>query len=153
MRYGALLRVSKNASMVLLGTVIDTGAGSLQILGVRRVLHVVALSGKRRPEQLFRVGTPLQLARCVANALTHVQYLNQTQFAGQPLKTVIFPIFGTGRGEMSFKEVAPPLIVRAIDYLEYEESQIEWVYFVAYKQKALDALSKMLSTIPDLRTD
>jgi len=135
---------------VPIGTVIDSGSGSLTNIGVRRILHVVSLHGKRSPERLIDVGTPIQLARCTANALKYMEDLNRTMFANNPLRTVIFPIFGTGRGGIAFKDVAPALITRAIDFLEYEESLIETVYFVAYKQKALNALRKMLGSIPDL---
>ena len=41
-------------------------------------------------------------------------------------------------------------ISRAIDYLEYEPTQVESAYFVAYKQKALTALTDILRDLPDL---
>jgi O-acetyl-ADP-ribose deacetylase (regulator of RNase III) len=71
-------------------------------------------------------------------------------FEASPLKRIVLPVFGAGSGKASFADVAPTLIARAIDYLEYEATHIEKVYFLAYRQKSLETLENWLSTSPDL---
>jgi O-acetyl-ADP-ribose deacetylase (regulator of RNase III) len=144
------LQTRKLIVPVPLGTVIDTSAGSLENIGVRRILHAVSVSGIRDERSNPRAGTPVQLSRCVANTLAHVDQLNRAMFEASPLKRIVLPIFGAGSGKASFADVAPTLIARAIDYLEYEATQIEKVYFLAYRQKSLEALENWLSTSPDL---
>lgn len=131
---------------VPLTTVLDTSAGSLTDLGIQRIVHVVSV-GNKQGRRNSRVGTPIQLGRCVANALAHVDKLNR---AGHTLRRVVMPVFGTGRLKLKLEQAAPTLIARLVDYLEFEDTQIEAVYLTAFRQPALDTLTAMFDALPDL---
>jgi O-acetyl-ADP-ribose deacetylase (regulator of RNase III)/nucleotide-binding universal stress UspA family protein len=135
-------------------TVIATTAGALANNHVRHILHVVSVLTKDDiDDQEFEATTQIQLGRCVTNVLERVDMLNNALYRyGRPLKRIVFPVLGAGKGQGHFHEVAGVLVERAIEYLEYgsPDTLIEDVYFVAYMSRDKHDLEHILERIPDL---
>lgn len=135
---------------VSLATVLATAAtGSLKLIGVRYVIHAATVLGNRQTG--YKPATPIQLGRAITNSLSLVDSLNcQYYRTSNPLRTVVFPVFGTGEGGLEIADVVQGLIERAIDYLETHLTEIEHIYFCAYAQPHFDQLKSCLDTLPDL---
>jgi O-acetyl-ADP-ribose deacetylase (regulator of RNase III) len=133
-----------------ISTVLVTKSGALSKAGIRHIVHAITVT--RGPDGTYVPGTKLQLGRCVTRVLSKIDDLNNEHYGQRPLKTVVFPIFGTGRGGLSIKEVVPTLLERAIDHLETQPTRIETAYFVAYKQKHFDDLRSIIESFPDLES-
>lgn len=139
---------------VLPATVVVTSAGALANNHIRHILHVVSVLTKDdQNENEFEATTHIQLGRCVTNVLQRVDMMNNAlYYYGRPLKRVVFPVLGAGKGQGRFNEVAAVLIERAIEYLEFgaPDSLIEDVYFVAYTTRDKRDLEYILERIPDV---
>ncbi|MCB9454048.1 MAG: TIR domain-containing protein [Anaerolineaceae bacterium] len=135
-------------------TVIVTSAGALANNHIRHILHVVSvLTRDDMQDQEFEATTHIQLGRCVTNVLERVDMLNEALYRyGRPLKRVVFPVLGAGKGQGHFNDVAEVLVERAIEYLEYgsRHTLIEEVYFVAYMSRDKRDLERIFGRIPDL---
>ncbi len=128
-------------------TVVVTSAGNLSAHYVRCIVHAVSVI---RDRDEAHPATRLQLERCVTHSLARIDALNRAEFADQPLRWIVMPMFGAGEGGINFMEVAPLLIERAIDHLELQDTAIERVYFVAYRAAEYEKLKAMLGAISDL---
>jgi O-acetyl-ADP-ribose deacetylase (regulator of RNase III) len=134
---------------VPLTTVVVTSAGSLRNTGVRHLLHAVTTISKRNSG--FEAGTAIQLGQCVTKTLMRIDQLNSELYQdSEPLRTVVFPILGTGDGGLSIEAIAPSLVARAIDHFELWETRIAAVYFVAHQPSHFDRLRAVFNSIPDL---
>jgi len=123
------------------GHIIVTGSGQLTAKGVKRVLHAAAVEGMvgggYRPIQ--------EVSQCVSNALEMVDQ----DLATEGLKSILFPILGTGSGGGDVKLITRDLLLTAIRYFEeHPDSSIDTVFFLAHRQDQLDACQAVLTSCP-----
>lgn len=120
-------------------TVLVTGAGELQRThNVKKIFHVASVYGE------IGVGyKPINnIEYCVTNAL---QKADSEEFRSLELKSILFPLLGTGTAKGSLKEIAEKLIHAAILYMETtENSTIEYVYFLTWTDVELDTCRVIL---------
>lgn len=147
--------ISKELAEITGGTgvdpavVIDTGAGELSHANkVKKIFHAAAVVG-----QVAKGYTPIEgIAQCVRNAL---KLMDDEKFEANPLKTILFPLMGTGTTKRSAQEIAGDLIEEAISYLEENPaSRVEKVYFLAYNEQDKELCERIMNNNPrlDVRT-
>lgn len=116
--------VGKNA-YVSAATVIATSAGQLQASNnVKRIFHAAAVNGQ------IGIGfMPINnVDVCIENALT---LADSDEQKGANLRSILFPLMGTGQGGGKLQETVNSLIATAVSYLENKpDSVIEQVYFL-----------------------
>jgi O-acetyl-ADP-ribose deacetylase (regulator of RNase III) len=122
------------------GTVLMTGSGALkESHGVKKIFHVASVRGEAASG--YKVMD--NIGACVTNALT----LADTELRGDPCKTILFPLLGTGAGKARPEDVANALIMAAIEYLEsHAETTIETVYFLAWGERELEVCKSALAS-------
>lgn len=120
-------------------TVIATSSGALEASnGVRRILHVAAVAGQ--PREGYR---PVErIDRCVTNAL---ETASSPPLADLDLRTIVFPVFGTGPGGAPFDEQATSLVNAAIDYFEANDTPIDTAYFYVWSDLEVEQVTKLLT--------
>ena len=128
----ALARALGQEKQVEPATVIPTGAGALQKNNnVKWIFHVAAVIGQ--PRQGY--GPIKRIDLCVTNALSKA---SEPEFSQDGVKSILFPIFGTGPGGGDLKEHAELCIGAAVDYLESNPScPIQTVYFYVWSDADL----------------
>lgn len=135
-----LAAMMKGRDSVPAGTVCSTTSGDLaRTHGVRRIFHVAAV-----------VGTPgsgyvpiVDVEKCVGSALRLAD--------SERMRSIAFPMMGTGTGGAEVSKVAPRLLQAAISYLgNSAESTVETVYFVAWNQRDLDACFSALNASDEM---
>ncbi len=115
------------------GTVWVTDSGELhQSNGVKKIFHAAAVRGV--------VGGGYEVVpnvwECVTNSL---QRLDEERKEDDNLRTIVFPMMGTGVGGGDITQIAPRLIEEAIAYLlSHPESGIQTVYFSAWTRRDLN---------------
>ncbi len=73
----------------------------------------------------------------VTNALRRFDH---EQYRDDGLRTIVFPMMGTGAGGIKVETAAPRLIRAAISYvLNNPESRVETIYFSAWNYRDLEA--------------
>lgn len=126
-------------------TVLVTGAGELeQTHLVKKIFHVASVIG-----QVGKGYTPVSdLSMCVRNALNEVE---QPDLQDCKLRSILFPLMGTGSGSGNLEEKAKELIDAAIDYLKgNSQSDLEEVYFLASTTKELQVCQHILEENPEV---
>ena len=121
------------------GVVIDTSAGELTASNnVKKIFHAAAVVG-----QVGLGYSPIEkISECVRNAL---KLMDDARLANDNLKTILFPLMGSGTSKKSAQEVASELIEEAISYLEENpQSKAEIVYFLAYNEQDLELCQRMM---------
>ncbi|MCI0625577.1 MAG: macro domain-containing protein [Acidobacteria bacterium] len=127
-------------------TVIPTKAGALQKNNVKWIFHAASVEGEPR-EGYHPVK---RIERCVTNALRRA---DSKEFLDDQLKSILFPIFGTGPGGGDFREHAELCINAAVDYLESNPgSSIETAYFYAWSDVALQICRGIVERHPRLKS-
>ena len=119
--------------------VIDTTAGELTASNnVKKIFHAAAVVG-----QVGLGYSPIEkISECVRNAL---KLVDDARLANDNLKTILFPLMGTGTSKKSAQEVAGELIEEAISYLEENpQSKAEIVYFLAYNEQDLELCQRIM---------
>lgn len=119
--------------------VIDTTAGELTASNnVKKIFHAAAVVG-----QVGLGYSPIEkVSECVRNAL---KLMDDARLANDNLKTILFPLMGTGTSKKSAQEVAVELIEEAISFLEENpQSKAEIVYFLAYNEQDLELCQRMM---------
>jgi O-acetyl-ADP-ribose deacetylase (regulator of RNase III) len=139
--YDELVALLKGKQSVTLGTVYVTGSGALaESRRVKKIFHVAAVSGV--PGSGYQCMQDVE--RCVTNALRR---FDQPQFSDDGLRTIVFPMIGTGAGGAKVETVAPRLIQAAISYLlSNPNSRVESVYFSAWNHRDLEACLAALNS-------
>ena len=129
------------------GTAIVTGAGALTATNqVRHVIHVAAVHGE--PGKGYQQVRDLHW--CVANALTHAERLAE----GLRLRSVLFPLLGTGVGGGEVAPTAEAMVTAAIDYLEVNpDTRLRGIQFLGYNQTEFAALADVLRRAPAVPED
>lgn len=122
------------------GTAIATGSGELaRSNGVRYVIHVAAVQGE--PGEGYR--QVLDVGRCVTNALAEAERLGTGDDA--PVRSILFPLLGTGVGGGDLEPTFTVLLGAAMDYLAARpDTGIKTVYFLAYTDIELDVCRRVL---------
>lgn len=119
--------------------VIDTTAGELTASNnVKKIFHAAAVVG-----QVGLGYSPIEkISECVRNAL---KLVDDARLANDNLKTILFPLMGTGTSKKSAQEVAGELVEEAISYLEENpQSKAEIVYFLAYNEQDLELCQRIM---------
>jgi O-acetyl-ADP-ribose deacetylase (regulator of RNase III) len=124
------------------GTVYVTGAGALtENRGVKRIFHAASVIGVPGKGYLAMP----EVETCVTNAL---RKMDDKRFAEEQLRSIVFPMMGTGTGGASVDVVAPRLIEAAVAYLlNTPGSRVETVYFSAWNYRDVDACRSALNAI------
>lgn len=128
------------------GTAIVTGAGALTATNqVRHVIHVAAVHGE--PGKGYQQVRDLHW--CVTNALAHAERLA----GGLRLRSVLFPLLGTGVGGAEVAPTAEAMVTAAIDYLGVNpDTPLRGIQFLGYNQSEFGALADVLrraSVVPE----
>ena len=127
------------------GSVYVTGSGALaHTKGVKKIFHAATVCGV--PGSGYQCMQNVE--KCVVNALTR---FDDAQFEGDGLRTIVFPMMGTGAGGTKVEEVAQRLIGAAVSYLlNNPESKAETVYFSAWNYRDLEACRAALREIREV---
>lgn len=134
-----LAQVVGGRQSVTPGTVYVTGSGALaQSRGVKKIFHAATVSGV--PGSGYQAIQDVE--KCVANALRR---FDQPKYCDDGLRTIVFPMMGTGAGGAKIEIIAPRLIQAAISYLlTNPDSCVETVYFSAWNYRDLEACKAAL---------
>jgi O-acetyl-ADP-ribose deacetylase (regulator of RNase III) len=134
-----LAEVMGNNVYVQPATVLVTGVGELhRTHNVKKIFHVASVYGQ------VGVGyKPIDnIEFCVTNAL---QRADSEELKSLGLKSILFPLMGTGIAKGNLKEIAEKLLQAAIEHMETtEDSTIEVVYFLMWKDIELDTCKAIL---------
>ena len=114
-------------------TIIATEAGELKAShNVKKIFHAAAVEGM--PGQGYSLIRNIEA--CITRAL---QKADAKDFSSLKLRSILFPIMGTGTGMGDLSETAEKLMKAAIAYLEaHPRSTIERVYFLAWNENELE---------------
>jgi O-acetyl-ADP-ribose deacetylase (regulator of RNase III) len=120
-------------------TVIDTGPGELKRPNrVRRIFHLAAQHGEPGKGYV----TVRSIEDCIKSALEKMDTINRERRfriglgLAQPLRSIIFPLFGTRGPSRDPQATADALVQAAVSYLStWPASRIEKVYFLAYTDR------------------
>jgi O-acetyl-ADP-ribose deacetylase (regulator of RNase III) len=121
------------------GVIVVTGAGELTKSNkVRKIFHAAAVVG-----QIGKGYTPINdVGRCVTNAL---QRMDSPALRSANLRTILFPLMGTGVGGGERKAKASQLITAALQYLRARPtSVVQTVYFLTWSQVELETCQRIL---------
>ncbi len=115
------------------GTIVRTGAGQLERTNkVRMLLHVAAQHG----EPTLGYSPIRGYVRCLTAALDDMDALNAapwSPYRKAPLKSVLFPLFGTRSGGVDPQDMTYDLVRGAAEYFRtWPNTKIERVAFLAY---------------------
>ena len=140
-----LARAAGNPANVPAGEIVVTGAGELEHdNGVKKIFHAAAVIG-----EVGRGYTPIRdIGTCVRNAL---QKADDPRLKNIGLKSILFPLIGTGNAKGDLEQKAPELIGAAIAHLEANpECRIERVYFLTWSEKELKVCQRALQKSQDV---
>jgi O-acetyl-ADP-ribose deacetylase (regulator of RNase III) len=135
----------KGKQSVTPGSVYVTGSGALaQTRGVKKIFHTATVCGV--PGSGYQCMQDVE--RCVSNSLFR---LDQPPLKEEGLRTIVFPMMGTGAGGMKVEEIAPRLIGTAVSYLANNPgSNAETVYFSAWNYRDLEACQAALRVMKEV---
>jgi len=128
-------------------TVIPTGSGELaRSHNVKKIFHAASVSGA-----LGDGYSPIKnIESCVTNALAKA---DADEFKEAGLKTILFPLMGTGTAGASLQESAQCLIEAAVRYLEANpDSTIECAYFLVSTDVKLQTCQAVLQEMDGVAT-
>ncbi|BCL21084.1 macro domain-containing protein [Streptomyces tuirus] len=129
------------------GQVLVTGSGELlESHQVRKIVHVAAVEGE--PGSGYR--QVMDLGRCARNILAEVDRLT---VAGEPLRSVVLPLLGTGGGNSDLRRTVDTLLAATVSYFEaHPASRIRVLYLLAYTDVQEAACRTALDSCPELST-
>lgn len=127
------------------GTIYVTGSGALaNSHGVKKIFHAATVCGV--PGSGYQCMQDVD--KCVTNALRRMDH---TQYHDDQLRTIVFPMMGTGTGGTKVELVAPRLINAAVSYLVANpDSHVETIYFSAWNHRDLEACIAALKDSEEL---
>ena len=134
-----LLAIVGPGANIPAGDVIVTSAGELERSHqVKKIFHAAAVTGE--PGKGY---SPIQdIGQCVRSAL---ELMDSEDMKNANLKSILFPLMGTGTGRGEVEAKAEELLVAAIAYLQSRpESQIENVYFLTWSEEDLAVCQRIL---------
>ncbi|MER7968224.1 macro domain-containing protein [Streptomyces sp. NPDC096080] len=129
------------------GQVLVTGPGELlESHQVRKIVHVAAVEGE--PGSGYR--QVMNLARCARNILAEVDRLTVT---GEPLRSVVLPLLGTGGGNSDLHRTVDTLLAATVSYFEaHPASRIRVLYLLAYTDVQEAVCRTAIDSCPGLST-
>ena len=136
--------MDKNLS-VQPGTVLVTGAGELsRNHKVKKIFHVASVQG-----QVGSGYRPIDnIGSCVTNALKRADSADLKPLG---LRSILFPLFGSGTANGPLKEFAERLLQAAITYMETAKaSAIDCVYFLTWTDVELETCRGILDKADEL---
>jgi O-acetyl-ADP-ribose deacetylase (regulator of RNase III) len=140
-----LLAIVGPGANIPAGDVIVTSAGELERSHqVKKIFHAAAVTGE--PGKGY---SPIQdIGQCVRSAL---ELMDSEDMKSANLKSILFPLMGTGTGRGEVEAKAEELLVAAIAYLQSRpESQIENVYFLTWSEEDLAICQRILQRRPEV---
>jgi O-acetyl-ADP-ribose deacetylase (regulator of RNase III) len=143
-----LARVMGAKTSVAPGTVYVTGSGALaDSHGVKRIFHAASVVGV--PGSGYQAMHEVE--KCVTNALRR---MDDKRYAAEDLRSIVFPMLGTGAGGGSVDTVAPRLIEAAIGYLsETPGTHVQKVCFSAWNHRDVEACLAALKSCADVERE
>jgi O-acetyl-ADP-ribose deacetylase (regulator of RNase III) len=122
------------------GTILVTSAGELrESNGVKRIFHAAAVQGQ--PGVGYK--TVPDVETCVSAALATA---DRAEYSQEDLRTMLFPLIGTGTGGGEVRETVGRLIGTVINYFELNRNcTIGAAYFLAFTDRERDACLSVLS--------
>lgn len=123
-------------------TVLVTDGGALEKThGVKKIFHIAATIGVP--------GVGWTAAKPVFTSISKCLRIVDTR--NEDLKSIMFPLLGTGVGGLDVYEAAPQLIKAAIDHLvTCPGSRIETIYFTAWNGRDLEACINALNGMDEV---
>jgi len=128
-------------------TVIPTNSGSLlESHGVKKIFHAAAVMGTS-PGDGYRSIPAID--QCITRSLGLADHPSLKE---DELRTIAFPLMGTGTGGGDVFTIAPKLIQAAVSYLvATPQSTIENVFFLAWNLRDVEACTSALGKINELK--
>ena len=143
-----LRKKMKRRRSVQLGTVLDTVPGELESKNVKRLFHVATVIGT--PGQGIKLTD--DVGECVSAVLAAIDRRNSRQSKRKQLRSVVFPLLGTGMAREYTETVIDNLISSAATYLSCNpESRIEKVWFSAFTELDEGMCRRTMDTLQDLQ--
>jgi O-acetyl-ADP-ribose deacetylase (regulator of RNase III) len=136
-----LAQIMENVHSVQPGTVLVTEAGELsKTNNVKKVFHVGAVQG----EIGFGYRPVSNIETCITNVLVKA---DSNELKSVDLKSILFPLIGTGSARGDLQSIAERIILSAVSYLETaKDSTIERVYFLTWTNVELETCRKILES-------
>jgi O-acetyl-ADP-ribose deacetylase (regulator of RNase III) len=140
-----LTRMVAGRGSVTPGAVYVTGPGALaKTRNVKKIFHAATVHGV--PGGGYRVINNVET--CVTTSLRRVDH---ERYRHDDLRTIVFPMMGTGLGGGDVYVVAPRLIRAAVSYLSsYPETNASTVFFSAWNHRDLDACLAAMRSIREI---
>lgn len=141
-----LTKIVGHHNTVPAATIIATESGQLKNThSVKVIFHAAAASGA---VGVGYVPVP-NVADCVTNALTKA---DSPEYESCNLRSILFPLMGTGTARGDLKIFVSPLIGAAIEYLRANhDSRIQRAHFMAWSEEELIACRTVLDNSPAVR--
>ncbi|MFN8412869.1 MAG: macro domain-containing protein [Anaerolineales bacterium] len=118
---------------VAAGIVIPTGSGELlESNNVKKIFHAASVEG-----QVGLGYSPIKdLGECFRNWL---ELIDSKKLASEEIKSILFPLMGTGTTKLDPLEVTRQLIDAALSYIEENpKTKVQQVFFLAYNKQDFD---------------
>jgi O-acetyl-ADP-ribose deacetylase (regulator of RNase III) len=119
---------------------------------VRLIAHVAAVQG--RPTRGF---SPVDdIGECVTAVLREVMRYNRKKHPRRRLRSVLFPVFGTGQAKQDPARVVDQLVSAALDFLSADDHDgiaPQSVMFLAHTSAQREQLERELDAFPGLIRD
>ena len=142
----ALARKMGGERQVDPGTILTTESGALAANNVKYIFHAASVIGQPRG----RYRAIERIERCVTNALAKG---DSAAFREQGLKSILFPMMGTGPAGGDLKDHATRFVNAAVEYLEANpDSNWRRVCFHAWSDVNLEVCRRIAGQHPGLRT-
>lgn len=146
-------RLKKRSRPVTAAEVVVTGAGMLTKRGVRQIFHVAAVQAVLGSKAFVPLKQADEIQECVWRCLEELQELNGSVAANNPLKSILFPLFGTGEGgEDRIEHVVDPMIETIRKYLDAHLSHLSDIYLSVFHQDDVDIVVNRLKEKTYLQT-
>jgi O-acetyl-ADP-ribose deacetylase (regulator of RNase III) len=142
-----MAKIMQGSFSVPAGTVIPTGAGELERTHkVKQVFHAASVEGNGVGGGYRPINT---VEACVTNALA---LADSADFRDKGLKSILFPLMGTGIAPGDLQQAAQRLFEAAVSYLRSNPSStIEKIYFIAWSDVELETCRFVLESFADLK--
>jgi O-acetyl-ADP-ribose deacetylase (regulator of RNase III) len=128
------------------GTIYVTGSGALaKSKGVKKIFHAATVYGV--PGSGYQ--SIRDVEKCVTNALRRMDH---EQYKDDNLRSIVFPMMGTGQGGGKVADLAPRLVQAALSYLVTNpDSRVETVYFSTWNYLDLEACMAALKASKEVK--
>jgi hypothetical protein len=141
------LRQVVGSGNVPAGIVKDTTSGELKKSNnVKRIFHAASVVGQ--PGNGYRLID--NFSRCIDNAL---KLADSERLRNEEIRSILFPLLGTGNSRANIQRVADELIESAITYLQDNpKSRISKVYFLANTDVQLECILHSFLSDPRIQS-